>query len=143
MKLHEMMISGIFVTVVFIGFMIYYANGAVEYEVNGQDYRNTTHINSSLHDITEKAERTKNAMNAISGLPFGLDIVGGVLVGGYGAVQIAGESVEVLENVVGDATSYLPIGEFGDTVFIFAGSALLIIIFIAILAHFISKSERV
>lgn len=143
MKLHEMLISGLFVTVVFMGFVIWYADGVSQYGSSGEDYSQVQSINTSLRSIYVISNSTKSAMEGVAGLPFGLDVAGGVLVGAYSAVMTVGASFGIFWSVLTESTHFLPLGTFGDTLVLFAGAALMIVIFIAILAHFISKSDRV
>jgi hypothetical protein len=143
MKFHEILISTAFVGVIFMGFVLFYANGVQHYNVPSIDYSNASHINASLQALSDNAQSTRSAMSDLQGLPLGLDILGSLLVGAYGAIITMGVSTDIIFNIFLDGSSFLNLGEFGDTLLMFAGTALLIAVFIGIFAHYINQSERI
>jgi hypothetical protein len=143
MKLHEILISTAFVTVVFMGFVLFYADAVSQYDVSGVDYSNASNINQSLTDLKAIGEDTKTAMTQINTGIAPLDILGVLAIGGYGAIKTVATSTNIVADVFKDSSSILPLGEFGNLLYIFAGTAVLIIIFIAILGHYIGQSDRI
>lgn len=142
MKLHEILIMTMFVTVVFAGMMFFYAEGASEYGSTGMDTTTIASFNNSLYEIQDINEDVKTAMSNLQGSPSAFDIFGSVSIGAYAAIKTAGLSWNVLFNVLTDGVGVLPIGDFKNVLILFLGGSILIIFFIAIIAHFIRPSDR-
>jgi hypothetical protein len=112
MKLHEILIMTMFVTVVFAGMMFFYAEGASEYGSTGMETSTIASFNSSLYEIQDINEDVKTAMSNLQGSPSAFDIFGSVSIGAYAAIKTAGLSWNVLFNVLTDGVGVLPIGDF-------------------------------
>jgi len=142
MKLHEILIAIMFVTVSFAAMMLFYLDGANVYGTSGIDTTSINSFNTSLYEMQEINSDVSSAMSNLQGSPSALDIFGSVSIGAYAAIKTAGLSWNVLFNVFTEGIGALPIGDFKNVLILFIGGSILIIFFIAIIAHFIRPSDR-
>lgn len=142
MKLHEILIMIGFIGLVTIGFGLLWVDGATHYGTTDLDQSRLSHINSSLATINENAQGTEEAMTQLTTPNSAFDIVGGLLFGGYGVIITTLASFGLLHGITGDLVSFLPLGGLMNPFILFVGMCLFVIIGVAILGHYISKSDR-
>jgi hypothetical protein len=141
MKLHQIIISVGFIGFIFIGFMLFYADGVTHYTVSGMDQSQLKNINRSLDQMNQDAESTSSALNAVQGLPLGLNVLGGFIVNAFGALKTTKNSFDLMKDIALDSGNYLPFGGLFRPFIIFIGASLLIILTIAIFMKFLSPSD--
>lgn len=137
MKLHEMMIAGVLVTVFFAGIMLFFIDGATHYGLSDINASQMQSFNSSMTKINNNTQIVANALTTLQGSPSAIDIFGSILSGGYAAIQTATASFGAIKDVFITSIVILPLGSFKVVLVGAVTTILLIILFVAILAPYI------
>jgi len=141
MKLHEILIGFILVAAMVTGFVMFYSGGSEEYAVSSYNEEQFANITNGMEEIINISRDTNSALENISTSSGLTDILGGFVVSAYGAVRTAGASLGVFISAVDIVVKPLNLYEFGGVLKSALGGILLIA-FIAIFVHIITKSDR-
>ena len=136
MKLENILISAVIVTALFTTVLLFYSDLNSSYEVNNYYEENLTSFENSLDNITHAANQARDAFNDLTSQNL-LDILGGLKQGAYSGILLFGSSFDAIINIFVQGISILGLGEVGSVWILVAGTAVLIIFFVAIASKFL------
>ena len=144
MKLHAMIVSLVFGVVIITGFINLFALTSTLYPSTATNYNSSEvdEITASMDDITNISIRTKERIENVRANPLIPDTLGSLLVGGIGGILIALESTDVFIDLSFNVVELLPIGTLQTVLLSAFFASIIVVAFIAILAHYIKPSDR-
>lgn len=146
MQLHKIIISTMFAIVIIAGMITFYGDVNTTSPTYTTDYDNNTFAQlgkANIDEIANITNSTQNKLEAVKQLPAGLDILGGVVVSGFAAVNIALQSFDTIGNMFKALFDLLPIGDgLRGVLWAAISISLLVVGFIGILAHVARPSDR-
>ena len=136
MKLENILIPAIIVTALFVTMALFYAELTTVYTVDSYYEENFTSFESSIDNITYAADQSREAYNKLNSKNL-LDIIGGLKQGAYSGILLFGGSFNVITNIFTQGIGIFNLGEVGPVWIIVAGTAMLIVFFVAIAARYL------
>lgn len=141
-QISKIILGMIFVSLIVTGLVLYFAGGVNQYSPSGYNNSSLNELRESFDEIATMANETKTKMDSVQADDNILDRIGVMFTGGYTAAKTIGKSYDTLNTMTDTAVDELPLGEYGSTIKIMLGVAIVVVIFIMILLHFLIKSDR-
>jgi len=142
MKLHEIVLGIVFISVIFTGVISFYSGGNNAYSPG--DYNNSSiQVFNQLDAIYETVNETKAELSDIEGKTGIDDLLGSFFSGAYKAGQIVTKSFDLFFRMIRGGVKAIPlIGSFGNVLIDSLSAAIIIAIFIGVIMAFATKSDR-
>jgi hypothetical protein len=141
MQLHKILIGLVIVGFFAVGIASFYSVGSVTY---GEGNASSLSINSSfnkMNDLNTQIEdfKDKETVQTDSSIS---DILGSFFTNMYQSAKVLRGSVSVMGEMTDATVEQLPAGSNSDTLKTAVSLIVIIIIFVGIFLHFVTKSER-
>lgn len=143
-KFHQILISISMMGIIIAGVMIFYSSGSSLYS---QDTYNETQLQvfeESLSDMERAANNTRTGIRKITNPSNPFDVIGGFFTSGFGVLQTLTESFDTLYNIIVGGTENIPgiSSEYSNLLISFLITIVTIMIFVGVMLHQLTKSER-
>lgn len=142
MRLTSILIGSMFGIIMITAFMQLFSSLSSDYALTGYNESEITHITNQLDAMTNTSIKTKELADSVKGNPSIPDMLGVIVVVGIGGVKTALQSVTSFISITGESINFLPLGNLSDVLLIVMVSSIILILFIAILAHYLRPSDR-
>ena len=142
MKLHEIMISTLLLSAIFLSFTSFFADGIEKYSASVYEDPNLQAFEESLTKITEANAEAQEGFGKLASTNV-FDILGGVFQASIGLINSFIASGNVIISIFAQGLGFLPLGPIMGNLWISTAAGCILVAFtIGILAHFVNKSER-
>lgn len=142
-QISKIIIGMVFVSLIVTGMILFLSGGTTTYpSTTGYNNSSLVELQSSFDDISVMANETKSKMGSVQADDDIFDRIGVMFTGGYTAAKTVGASYDTLNKMSDVAVDELPLGSYGSYLKSMLGVIILVIIFVAILLHFLIKSDR-
>ena len=142
-QLHKILIGIVLMSVMVAGIGMFYSSGVATYSPTGYNETSLQPFLDSMDDISGNMNETKADLEDVGAGSTGItDILGGIFQSGYTAVKTAVQGVNTMFGVVNAGVGALPIGGFAKPLIGALTVIILIVIFVGIMFHKITKSDR-
>lgn len=129
-------------SVIFVGFILMYAEGNQEYGVTDYNESSLQVFNQSIAIFEEVTANTKNDLTELKGNPNLLDILGSIFTAAYGSLLTLMTSFSVFISLITGGLILLPLGPM-TAVIIASSLAALVIMVIMFLLDYLRPGTKV
>ena len=130
-------------SVIVTGIGMFYSSGVETYSPTGYNSTQLQPFLDSMTDISDNMNDTKTDLEDVGAGSTGItDILGGIFQSGYTAVKTAVAGVGTMFGVINAGVGALPIGGFAKPLIGALTVIIIIILFVGIMFHIITKSDR-
>lgn len=145
-KFHKILVGVSLMSILIASILIFINSGYNEY--NPPNYYNSTSMEEfqgALDDMQTAANRTRSGINKITDPDNPFDVIGGFFTSGFGVLQTLTESFDTLFTVTSIGVGNIEgvSSEYSNLLITFIITAITLVIFVGIMVHQLTKSDRI
>ena len=145
LQLHKVLIGLILVGMTVVGVMGFVSSGIEEYapaDYNPDKFDSFNKLEDLSNDINNFRQQESNTtVNKLSE-SIGLDIIGDFFTNMYQAAKVFRGSTDLMYDMVDESVDTLPVGNYKNVLKTGFSLMIIVIVFVGIFLHFVTKSER-
>lgn len=122
--------------------IIFYGGGVNTYGSTDYNSSDLEVFNSSISELQDVINETANDLQNLKGNPDATDILSAFFTSAYGSAKTAAASISTFFKITNAGVGNLGLGSFGNILVGVLGSLIVIILFVGIILHLVTKSDR-
>lgn len=142
MELHKIMSGVMLMGVVITAIILFYGGGSQVYSVGDYDNSSLAAMEEATDIVENVSQETKNDLQRLEGNPSATDILSAFFTSAYGSVKTAATSFKAFFKIIDSGIGELGLGSFGNTLVGVFSTLVIIAIFVGIILHIVTKSDR-